>query len=165
MSEIVFYAVGAISLLAGLGVVLSKNIVSSALFLLIALGGVAGAFVLLYAEFLALVQILIYGGAIVIVILFAIMLTRTQDFRVSGEHRQWPLAAVVSTGLLILMIASFTSDADLFNSDSRSHVDLDTLGTTLFSQWTIPFEVASLVLLIALIGAVVISRSHEGDPQ
>ena len=165
MSEIVFYAVGAISLLAGLGVVLSKNIVSSALFLLIALGGVAGAFVLLYAEFLALVQILIYGGAIVIVILFAIMLTRTEDFRISGEHRQWPLAAVVSTGLLILMIASFTSDADLFNSGSRSHVDLDTLGTVLFTEWTIPFEVASLVLLIALIGAVVISRSAEGDRQ
>ena len=165
MSEIVFYAVAAISLLAAVGVVLSKNVVSSALFLLVALAGVAGAFVLLYAEFLALVQILIYGGAIVIVILFAIMLTRIQDFRISGEHRQWPLAAVISIGLLVLMITSFASDADLFNSSSRSHVDLDTLGRVLFSEWTIPFEIASLVLLIALIGAVVISRSAEGDRQ
>jgi NADH:ubiquinone oxidoreductase subunit 6 (subunit J) len=165
MSEIVFYAVGTVSVLAGLGVVLSKNVVSSALFLLVALGGVAAAFVLLYAEFLALVQILVYGGAIVIVILFAIMLTRVKDFQIRGEHRQWPLAAVVSTGLLILMIASFTADADLFNSGSRSHIDVETLGTVLFSEWTIPFEAASLVLLIALIGAVVISRSAEGDRQ
>ena len=165
MAEAAFYAIAVLSLVAAVGVVVSRNIVYSALLLLVALSGVAGVFVVLFAEFLALVQVLIYGGAIVIVILFAIMLTRVQDFRISGEHRQWPLAALLSIGLFVLMAVAFIGDSDLFNSSVRSGVDVETLGKVLFTQWAIPFEVASLVLLIALVGAIVVSRSEGGDQQ
>ena len=73
---------------------MTRNIVHAAFALLVAMVGVAGVFLLMFAEFLALVQILIYGGAIVIVILFALMLTRIQDFEHLTDHRQWPIARV-----------------------------------------------------------------------
>jgi NADH-quinone oxidoreductase subunit J len=162
---VLIYAISAVTLMAAAGVVMSRNIVYAALFLLVALGGVAGVFVLLYAEFLALVQILIYGGAIIIVILFAIMLTRNTEFEIATEHRQWPLAALVSGGLFVLMAVAFIGDADLFNSGTRTAITLEELSETLFTRWAIPFEVASLVLFIALVGAIVIARSGGRDEQ
>ncbi len=159
------YIVAAVTVLAGLGVVMTRNVVYAALFLLVAMGGVAAVFVLLFAEFLALVQILIYGGAIVIVMLFAIMMTRQQEFQASTEHRQWPLAAAVSLGLFVLLAVAFASDADMFNApeSQRQSVSLDTLGEVLFTRWAVPFEAASLVLLIALVGAIVVTRSEGND--
>ena len=165
MELALFYGVAAVTLLAAAGVVLTRNVVYAALLLLVALAGVAGAFVLLFAEFLALVQVLIYGGAIVIVMLFAIMLTRQRDFQVAGTHRQWPLAALVSGALFTVLAVAFLGDSTLFNADHRTSVSVETLGTTLFTKWAIPFEVASLVLLIALVGAIVIARSEGGDQQ
>ena len=168
MALAVFYVVGGIALLAAAGVVITRNIVYAALFLLVALGGVAGLFVLLNAEFLALVQVLIYGGAIVIVMLFAIMLTRQQEFQVTTEHAQWPLAAAVSIGLFILLSTAFVTNSGQFNSATRTGISIPNqavwLGETLFTTWAIPFEIASIVLLIALLGAIVITRSEEeGD--
>ena len=79
-SLVLFYIAGALTLGGALGVVMTRNIVYAAFALLAAMTGVAGVFLLMFAEFLALVQVLIYGGAVVIVILFALMLTRIQDF-------------------------------------------------------------------------------------
>jgi len=158
-----FYIIATVVVMAAAGVVITRNIVYAALFLLVALGGVAGTFVLLFAEFLALVQVLIYGGAIIIVILFAIMLTRQREFHLTTEHRQWPLAAVASVGLFVLLAAAYLSDADTFNTIIRSGISVEELGTALFTTWAVPFEIASLVLLIALIGAIVISRTGDRD--
>ena len=157
-SLVLFYILGAVTLGGGLGVVVTRNIVYAAPFLLLSLGGVAGLYLLLFAEFLALVQVLIYGGAIIIVLLFAIMLTRLQDFRGGMSHRQWPLALVASAALFGILTAIFVRDQP---SDTRERfgVDFEALGSTLFQDWAIPFEVASLVLLVALIGAVVIARA------
>ena len=166
MSLVLFYVLGAGTLLAALGVVATRNVVYGALFLLAALSGVAGLFVLLFAEFLALVQLLIYGGAIIIVILFALMLTRSGEYQVASEHRRWPFAAAVSGGLFALLTIAAISDSSTYNSETRTGVDLSTLGTGLFEDWAVPFEVASVVLLVALIGAVVIGRiqASEDDP-
>ena len=105
-SLILFYAAAALTLGGALGVVLTRNIVYAAFALLASLIGVAGLFLLAFAEFLALVQLLIYGGAIVIVILFALMLTRIQDFERITDNRQWPIAAIVALGVLGLLVAS-----------------------------------------------------------
>lgn len=153
-----FYVVGTVTLLAAAGVVMSRNVIYAALFLLGALGGVAALFVLLLAEFLALVQVLVYGGAITIVILFAVMLTRQQELQSVAEHRRWPLAALGSAALFVLMAAAFIVDSGTFGSSVRNGVTLGELSRTLFTRWAVPFEVASLVLLVALIGAVVITR-------
>lgn len=134
--------------------VMTRNIVYAAFSLLASLIGVAGLLLTAFAEFLALVQVLIYGGAIVIVILFALMLTRIQDFENLSGNRQWPVAAVVSLALFVLLTASalFTT---IKTVPDRQPVSLEDLGRTLFEQWAVPFEIASLVLLVALIGVVV----------
>ena len=165
VSLVVFYAFGALTLLSAVGVVTTRSVVYAALFLLASLTGVAGLFVLLFAEFLALVQILIYGGAIIIVILFALMLTRHSEYQGATEHRRWPFAALVSGGLLALMTAAAIGDSGRYNSDDRVGIDIVTLGTGLFEKWAVPFEVASILLLVALIGAIVIGRSTGEDEE
>ena len=149
-----FIIAAVIALGGALGVVMTRNIVYAAFSLLASLIGVAGLFLIAFAEFLALVQVLIYGGAIVIVILFALMLTRIQDFENLSGNRQWPIAAVVSVGVFVLLAASVIYTTVKTVPD-RQAVPLEDLGRTLFEQWAVPFEIASLVLLVALIGVVV----------
>ena len=163
MALVVFYILGALTLLGGLGVVVTRNVVYGALFLLLALAGVAGLFVLLYAEFLALVQVLIYGGAIIIVILFALMLTRTTEYSIATEHKRWPFAALASAGFFVLMAAAAIGDSERYNQRGREGIGIVELGTSLFEQWAVPFEIASVLLLVALIGAIIIGRSGDGE--
>jgi NADH-quinone oxidoreductase subunit J len=163
MGLVLFYILGGITIIAAMGVVTTRNIVYGALFLLVSLMGVAGLFVVLFAEFLALVQLLIYGGAIIIVILFALMLTRETDFSIATEHRRWPVAAVVSLALFGLLASSAINDSSRYNSDRRSGIGIEELGAGLFENWAVPFEIASIVLLVALIGAIVIGRSGDEE--
>ena len=165
MGLVLFYAAATLTLFASFGVVATRNIVHAALFLLAALAGVAGLFVLLYAEFLALVQLLIYGGAIIIVILFALMLTRSGEYEGETETRRRPFAALAAALLFGLMTAVFVADAEQFNTNTRQAVPFRTLAEDLFAAWAVPFEIASLVLLVALIGAVVIGRAGREEDE
>jgi NADH-quinone oxidoreductase subunit J len=155
-SLVLFYIVGALTLGGALGVVMARNIVYAAFGLLAALVGVAGLFLLAFAEFLAIAQILIYGGAIVIVILFALMLTRIQDFQHLTDNRQWPIAAIVALAVFGLLAAAIVTTN--VRTTARQGVGFEELGSSLFAQWAVPFEIASLVLLVALIGAIVMVR-------
>ena len=159
LSLVVFYFLSVVCLGGAMGVVVARNVVHAALLLLVSLMGVAGLFLLLLAEFLALVQVLIYGGAITIVVLFVIMLTRLQEFRSMRGNPQWPLAIVTSLGVFVLLAAAMIKSAP--NETTRRSVGFEDLGASLFTQWAVPFEVASLVLLVALIGAIVIARERE----
>ncbi len=165
MGLALFYAAAFLTLLASFGVVATRNIVHAALFLLAALAGVAGLFVLLYAEFLALVQLLIYGGAVIIVILFALMLTRSGEYEGETETKRRPFAAVAAALLFGLMTAVFVADAEQFNTNTRQAIPFRTLAEDLFAAWAVPFEIASLVLLVALIGAVVIGRAGREEDE
>ena len=140
--------------------VMTRNIIYAAFSLLVALLGVAGLFLLAFAEFLALVQVLIYGGAIIIVILFTLMLTRIEDFEHLSDNRQWPIAAVAATAIFGLLAASVLL-TDVRTAE-RQGIEFETLGNALFAQWAVPFEIASLVLLVALIGAVVMVSGGGG---
>ena len=159
-SFVLFYVAAALVVGGGLGVVFTRNIVYAAFALLASMLGVAGVFLLMFAEFLALVQVLIYGGAVVIVVLFSLMLTRIQDFENLTDHRQWPLAAVISVGVFALLVASIMTTS--VRTVERKGVGFSTLGESLFTDWAVPFEVASLVLLVALIGSIVLVRSVGG---
>lgn len=159
-SLVLFCVAATITLAGGLGVVITRNIVYAAFALLTSLLGVAGVFLLMFAEFLALVQILIYGGAVVIVLLFALMLTRLEDFQHLTDNSQWPVAAISSIGLFALLTVSIIATSVPISE--REGVGFETMGEVLFTQWAVPFEVASLVLLIALIGAIVLVRD-DGD--
>ncbi len=155
-----FYVAATLVVAGGLGVAFTRNIVYAAFALLASLLGVAGVFLLMFAEFLALVQALIYGGAVVIVVLFSLMLTRIQDFENLTDHRQWPLAAVISIGVFVLLTASIVTTS--VRTVERKSVGFSALGESLFTDWAVPFEVASLVLLVALIGSIVLVRSVGG---
>ena len=157
-SLVLFYIAGALALGGAVGVVGSRNVAHAALFLLVALLGVAGIYLLVFAEFLALVQVLIYGGAIIIVVLFALMLTRLEQFRGTMENPQWPLAALAALILFGVIAAAITrTGAPAVTEPSGPSVQ--EIGQSLFTQWAIPFEVASVLLLVALIGTIVIARA------
>jgi len=156
MSWILFGLLSALTLVGGVGMVTTRNVVHAALFLLLSLLAVAGVYLILLAEFLALVQVLIYGGAIIIVVLFAIMLTRSSEYPHISDNSQWPLAVVAAVALAGVLGAAFWLTSP---GQTQAQSPLFTeLGNSLFTRWAIPFEIASLVLLVALIGALIIAR-------
>ena len=160
----IFYIIAALAVGGALGVVLMRSTVYAALFLILALLAVAGVYILLASEFLALVQILIYGGAVTVLLLFALMLTRTGDLPETMVGAQWPAAALASSvlvGLLIAAVATTNWPGDA--AGEIVAVPFETVGEALFRQWAVPFEIASLVLLVALVGAIVLARQEEGE--
>jgi NADH-quinone oxidoreductase subunit J len=161
--EVIFYFVAALTVLGGLGVVLARNVVHSALFLIVALLAVAAVFILLSAEFLAIVQVLIYGGAVTILILFAMMLTRVRDMPGALDGPQRPFAALASAAFLALSILAVVSAEWPGETEEITVIAFSDLGDKLFRNWAAPFEVASLVLLVALIGAIILARGEEGE--
>jgi NADH-quinone oxidoreductase subunit J len=157
-------AFGVMALLAvggGFGVVTGRNLVHAALSLIVALFGVAGLFVLLEAPFLAAVQVLIYIGAIAVLIMIAIMVAR-----VAGEqesvNRQWPLALLIGVILLVtlgmVLVNQFGEVGAAQTAPPENSLAL--LGASLVNPnaFVLPFEVASVLLLAAMIGAIVIAR-------
>ena len=158
VSLVLFIVVGVLATVGGVGVVTTRNVVHAALFLLLSLLAMAGVFLLIFAEFLALVQILIYGGAVLMVLIFAIMLTRTREFPRISDNPHWflgALGALVAFGVLVAGFLVNRSDAVRPDAPSFTFAGL---GEALFTQWALPFEIASLLLLVALIGAIIIAR-------
>ncbi len=154
---------GALALAMGISairVVTTKNIVHAALYLVVVLAGVAGLYILLAAEFTAVVQVLVYIGAIVVLFLFGIMLTRAPIGITSDlDNDQRGLAVVVAL-FLLGVLGAVLDDAygsTKLASDNPVHTSGE-VGTSIFQDFLIPFEVVSILLLAALIGAVVIAR-------
>jgi NADH-quinone oxidoreductase subunit J len=161
MTEVFFYIFAATVIAGALGVVLIRSIVYAALFLVTSLMGVAGIYVLLSVEFLALVQVLIYGGAVMVLILFALMLTRVPELRQNLDGEQKPIAALASIALLGTFIAAFSQTDWPRDINSLTTIPCNDIGNALVSRWMVPFEIASLVLLVALVGAIVISMQED----
>jgi NADH-quinone oxidoreductase subunit J len=159
MAWIVFISLAVLTIGGALGVVVTRNVVHAALALLVSLIAVAGIYLVLFAEFLALVQVLIYGGAIIIVLMFAIMLTRNADYPRVSDNKQWPLAALAALAFLGVLAPSFIINR--VEDTQSQNSSLEGIGESLFTTWAVPFEIASLVLLVALIGAIIIARSDE----
>ena len=159
MAWIVFISLAVLTIGGALGVVVTRNVVQAALALLVSLIAVAGIYLVLFAEFLALVQVLIYGGAIIIVLMFAIMLTRNADYPRVTDNKQWPLAALAALAFLGVLAPSFIINR--VEDTQSQNSSLEGIGESLFTTWAVPFEIASLVLLVALIGAIIIARSDE----
>jgi NADH-quinone oxidoreductase subunit J len=154
-----FVIVAIFTLGGAVGVVATRNVVHAALFLLLSLLGAAGAYLLLFAEFLALVQVLIYGGAVTIVVLFAVMLTRSSEYPRITDNRQWPLGLITAIVLAVILGAAFWLAPDVVAEPQAP--EFKELGASLFTKWALPFEIASLVLLVALIGAIIIARTQN----
>ncbi len=168
--QLALFVIVAIFTLGGaLGVVATRNVVHAALFLLLSLLGAAGAYLLLFAEFLALVQVLIYGGAVTIVVLFAVMLTRSSEYPRITDNPQWPLGLLTAAVLSAVLGAAFWLAPEMPAQPQAPEdfkvPDFKDIGQSLFTKWALPFEIASLVLLVALIGAIIIARQQNvGEP-
>ena len=162
---VIFSVLGALAVGGAVGVVLTRNVVYAALFLLLSLVMIAGVFILLFAEFLAIVQILLYGGAITIVLLFGLMLTRAQEQASVEDNPQRPYAIIAAlAAFTLLAFTAITTPWPIQNSAPRvGAAGIKELGQSLFSEWAVPFEVASLVLLVALFGAIILGRSKEEE--
>ena len=165
LSTIAFVGLAAVVLIGALWVVTLKNLFRAALSLGLVLLGVAGLFILLEAEFLAFVQILIYVGAILTLVVFAIMLTaRLQTAPETSASRQ-PIPAAVASGGLGAVLASATLPLAWPVSPSAGAVPLAALGEQLVTRLVLPFEVISLVFVAAIVGAIAVaSPRRPQDP-
>ena len=167
--DVLFGAVGLITAASAVLAVTSHHLVHAALWLVVALGTLAGCYLILGAELVALVQLLVYVGAIVVLVLFALMLTRAPIGR-SPEHSssavQRIAAAVIGAGTTALL-ASVLLPALGGEVLATSAGDTQGIATQLFGSWVWPFELLSLLLLVALIAALAVSRmpatSTEGE--
>jgi NADH-quinone oxidoreductase subunit J len=165
--NIAFGLLAAASVLAALKVVTTQNVVHAALYLVVVLSSIAAIFVLLAAEFVAITQILVYVGAIVVLFLFGIMLTRAQLGKTSDlDNNQRPAAAI--TALFLMGVLTFAL-VDAFDDEELPElggtaasvaVEQGTrpVGDAIFSTYLVPFEVVSVLLLAALVGAIVLAR-------
>ena len=158
--NVAFGVIAAMMIYAAFRVVTTKNVVHAAVFLVLVLAGAASQFILLGAEFLAITQVLVYIGAIVVLFLFGIMLTRAP---MQGEEKpnrdSVILAAATGVVLFALLVYSLI---DGFGRDripgDLQPTDTRVLSDSIFSAYLVPFEVLSILLLAALIGAIVIAR-------
>lgn len=159
--EIAFLLVGLVTLGAAVLTVTTRQLVHAALWLVVALGGLAVEYLLLTAEFIAWVQVLIYVGAVVVLILFGLMLTRAPIGRSpdADSGNRWAaltVAAASAVALVWVVVDAFrTTWIDL---DGPAAGSTAVTGASLFQNWVLPFEALSVLLLAALVGAIVLSR-------
>jgi NADH-quinone oxidoreductase subunit J len=150
--------------LAAIRVVTARNVVHAALYLVVTLASVGGVYLLMAAEFVAWVQILIYVGAIVILFLFGLMLTKAPIGRDTLDNQQRLVALLVAVavlaGLVFLLNGAFDWN-DPGNQIAASQTNTLQVGTSLFRSYVLPFEAISFLLLAALIGAVVLARKDD----
>jgi NADH-quinone oxidoreductase subunit J len=162
--DVAFWIIAVAMGAAALGVVRSRNVVHAALFLVVVLAGAAAMYILLVAEFVAWVQVLIYIGAVVILFLFGIMLTRAPMGAEEGQldnDQRWAAAivALFVLGVLVaLVLDAFGSQEIVFNDALVERGRAGSVSDSLFRDFLVPFEVVSMLLLSALVGAVVLAR-------
>jgi len=164
LAEVIFYLLAALTLGSAMIVAFSRNIIYSAFALLGTFMGVVGVYLLLAADFVAMVQLLIYVGGILVLTIFAVMLTAgIADVTVSNRA-VGGVPAIITIGIvgLVMVLAVYRTP---WHQASEVTVDPTTygIGNAFLSEYVLPFEVASLVLLASLIGALVISRREAKD--
>ena len=166
--DVAFGLLGVVAIAAALLVVTTRQIVHAALWLVVSLGAVAGCFLLMTAEFVAWMQVLIYVGAVVVLLVFGLMMTRApigrSDDLTTGNWFVAALVAVSTSAVLVVLVVDAFHNAVI---DVRA-VDPTTaqvMGEALFRYWVLPFEALSVLLLSALVGAIVLSRQPTEQPD
>lgn len=142
------------------------------IYMALALGGVfiglAGIYILLEAEFLAFIQVLLYAGAITIMLLFAIMLTRHDDVDAEEKvtaHPVWSAIGAAGIGLVVLYVLKFSGVRwpEPIDSPWAGKVNVNLIGESLFNQYVVPFELVSVVIIVALVGAITLANRGEEE--
>ena len=159
METALFYIFAALTLASGLLVILSRNPITSVMFLVVTIGFLAGLFVLLHAFFLAAVQVLVYAGAVMVLFLFVIMLL---DLRVE-ERRKFNafgigagIIGIVSLGYVL--VSTIVKGRPGLGTTATLEGATTPLGKTLFTNYLLPFEIVSVLLLVAMVGVILLSK-------
>lgn len=163
ITEILFWMLSAITLFSALMVVISRNPVYSVLWLIVTFFTISGHYILLNAQFLAIVNIIVYAGAIMVLFLFVIMLLGTEQLAPT-DNLPWqrPVALILAAALVVEAVYVFFFRRTLPEAVVQALPDgfggPVNIGEVLFNQYLLPFEVTSVILLVAMIGAIVLSR-------
>lgn len=166
LNEILFWLLAAMSIGCALGVILSRNPIKSVLFLIATFFSISGHYILLNAQFLAVVNIIVYAGAIMVLFLFVIMLMNLNADTEPQKSRIVQMAAVISGGALFLIIISALKTVNLNTEGLSSSGDIGlihNLGLTLFTDYVLPFELSSVLFLSSMVGAMVIGKKEKSE--
>src|SRR5271163_1366176 len=159
-----FYLLGGITIIGGILMITRKNAVHSALALIVTLLAQASIYLMLYAPFVAGVQIILYAGGIMVLFLFVIMLVSIErSMKERQFNSQWVAGIIAATALGGLFIAVYTKGKSIFPEHTLSIAEADNtqkVGSLLYGQYMFAFEIASLLLLVAIIGAVVMAKKR-----
>jgi len=162
MEMVIFFILAVVAVAAGVGVIAQRNAFRSALFLLVNFCCLAGLYLLLNAQFVALVQVIIYAGAVVVLFLFAVMLLGADRAEESPDLRRYQWIAAALLGMLLLagiVWALIPAEAEIIQALTPTD-NVREIGAALLTDFMIPFELASVVLLVAIIGAVVLAKKR-----
>jgi NADH-quinone oxidoreductase subunit J len=164
-----FYAFGAIAVAASLLVIAQRNPIYSVLLLIASFGALSGLYVLLEAPFVAVIQIIVYAGAIMVLFLFVVMLLNAPheetefDERVHPLRRRGPMrfGAALAVVLVVELAWALGRGGDSGNFPAGAVASVDAIGRLLFTEYAFPFEVTSILILVAMLGAVLLARREE----
>ena len=162
ITQILFWVLSAIALFSALMVITSRNPVFSVIWLIITFFTISGHYILLNAQILAIVNIIVYAGAIMVLFLFVIMLMNLSTDTEPQKSKWLKLAGAVSGGCLLLVLIAALRDTDeQMTQLGEGNIGLiHNLGKTLFSEYVVPFEISSILFLSAMVGAVVIGKKE-----
>ncbi len=159
-----FYFLSFVAVFSAILVVFSKSPVSSVLYLVIAFFAIAGHYVLMNAEFLAVVHVIVYAGAIMVLFLYVIMLLNLNKETEPHKSNLLKFAAAVCAGLLMIVFVGSLKGADVMIQQQAADGNtglVKNLGMILFTEFLLPFEMASILLLAAMVGAVMLGKSEK----
>lgn len=160
MTVYLFAILGFFAILSALMVVLTKNPIHSILYLVLTFFAIAGEYVLLNAQFLAIVNIIVYAGAIMVLFLFVVMLLNLNQETEPHKSVLRKLIAVIAAGLLLVVLVGSLKGADNMAIQPFSHDTglIENLGKVLFNDFLLPFEVSAVLFLAAMVGAVMLGK-------
>ena len=164
VTPILFWILSVVALFSALMVITSKNPMHSVIWLIIVFFAISGHYLLLNAQFLAIVNIIVYAGAIMVLFLYVLMLMDLEKETEPKKNRWLKLAGAVAGGSLLLVLIAALKKADLANQFAETRTGdiglIENLGKVLFNEYVVPFEISSILFLSAMVGAVVIGKKE-----
>jgi NADH-quinone oxidoreductase subunit J len=164
VTPILFWILSVIALFSALMVITSKNPMHSVIWLIIVFFAISGHYLLLNAQFLAIVNIIVYAGAIMVLFLYVLMLMDLKKETEPKKNRWLKLAGAVAGGSLLLVLIAALKKADLANQFAETRTGdiglIENLGKVLFNEYVVPFEISSILFLSAMVGAVLIGKKE-----
>ncbi|HTF18961.1 MAG TPA: NADH-quinone oxidoreductase subunit J [Chryseolinea sp.] len=162
----VFYFLSFVAILSALMVVFSKNPVHSVLYLIITFFCIAGHYVLLNAEFLAVVHVIVYAGAIMVLFLYVIMMLNLNQESEPHKSTLLKVVATICAGLLIVVLIGSLKGTELMMAQQPTDTStgmVKNLGKVMFNEFLLPFEITSVLLLAAMVGAIMLGKSETAE--